>query len=287
MVGTDLTLKPQKIMRTIIHISDVHFDRVDYAIVNKLVEKINEINPHLVIVSGDLTQRARSAQFQEAKQFLNRLPEPQIIVPGNHDVPLYNVVARFATPLNKYKKFITDDLEPFFVDDQIAAVGINTARSLTIKDGRINEKQIAAACQKMCALPNEMLKIVVTHHPFDLPKNHTDEDDLVDNAKEAMQAFADCGADVFLSGHLHVSHISHSAGRYKLESGHNALVIQAGTATSTRGRGEPNSFNILEFEAPRLTVKRFECQTAGDDFIQADSQEFFQNAKGWSRELKQ
>lgn len=270
-------------MRTIIHISDVHFDRVDYAIVNKLVEKINDVNPHLLIVSGDLTQRARSAQFQEARQFLNRLPQPQIIVPGNHDVPLYNVVARFATPLDKYKKFITGDLEPFFADEEIAVIGINTARSLTIKDGRINDEQIAAVCNRMCDLPDEMLKIVVTHHPFDLPENHTDEDDLVDNAERAMQAFADCGADVFLSGHLHVSHISHSAGRYKLESGHNALVIQAGTATSTRGRGEPNSFNILEFYAPRLIVKRFECQSPGDDFTEADSQEFSQNEKGWSR----
>lgn len=273
-------------MRKIVHISDVHFDRVDYAIVNKLVEKITEENPQLVIVSGDLTQRARSAQFQEAKQFLNRLPKPQLIVPGNHDVPLYNVVARFATPLDKYKKFITDDLEPFYADEEIAVAGINTARSLTIKDGRINKKQIAAVRDKMLDLPDEMLKIVVTHHPFDLPKNHTDEDDLVDNAEQAMEAFADCGADVFLSGHLHVSHISQAAGRYKLESGHNALLIQAGTATSTRGRGEANSFNILEFEHPHLIIRRFDWQLQGTGFLQADIQEYFQSEKGWSRQQK-
>lgn len=271
-------------MRTIVHISDVHFGRVDYAIVNKLVEKITEINPHLVVVSGDLTQRARSAQFQEAKQFLNRLPQPQIIVPGNHDVPMYNVFNRFVNPLEKYKKFITKDLQPFFADEELAVIGVNTARSLTIKDGRINKEQIADIRAKMCNIDNKVLKIVVTHHPFDLPEGF-DQDDIVDNAEKAMIQIADSGADVLLAGHLHVSHIGNTAERYKLESGRSALVIQAGTATSTRGRGEANSFNILEFEYPRLVVKRLECQTPGAGFVQAESQLFLQNEKGWSRQL--
>lgn len=271
-------------MRTIVHISDVHFGKVDYAIVDELVEKINEVQPHLVIVSGDLTQRARSAQFQEAKQFLDRLPQPQIVVPGNHDVPLYNVYDRFVNPLEKYKKFITNDLQPFYADEELAVIGINTARSLTIKDGRINEEQIAGIRARMCELDDKMLKIVVTHHPFDLPEGF-EQGDLVDNAEKAMIQIADCGADVLLAGHLHVSHIGSTAERYKLESGRSALVIQAGTATSTRGRGEANSFNILEFAAPALTVKRYECRTPETGFLEADSQLFLQTEKGWSRQL--
>src|SRR6476620_11455788 len=126
-------------MRRIVHISDIHFGRVDYDVVERAVEKINELEPHLVVVSGDLTQRARSGQFVEAKAFLDRLPQPQIVVPGNHDVPMYNVFDRFVNPLEKFKKYITADLTPTYVDDEVAVVGINTARSLTIKGGRINE----------------------------------------------------------------------------------------------------------------------------------------------------
>lgn len=269
-------------MRKLIHISDIHFGCADYAVAGRAREKINEIAPHLVIVSGDLTQRARSAQFIEARRFLDSLPKPQIVVPGNHDIPMHNVFARFITPLEKYKKYITDDLEPFFMDDELAIVGVNTARSLTIKDGKINDKQIAAVRKKMCALDDKMLKAVVTHHPFDLPEGF-DEDDIVDNAEEAMPQIADCGADVFFSGHLHVSNIASSANRYKLPTGRNALIIQAGTATSTRVRGEVNSFNLIEFEFPHLTVKRFECERAENGFGEAQIEEFVQSEKGWKR----
>ena len=129
-------------MRTIVHLSDLHFGRVDYAVVEPLVQTVAELAPDVLAVSGDLTQRARSEEFKEAREFLDTLPSPQIIVPGNHDVPLYNVFKRFLQPLDKYKRYITGDLEPFHADAEIAIMGINTARSLTIKDGRINEVQI-------------------------------------------------------------------------------------------------------------------------------------------------
>jgi len=267
-------------MRTLVHISDIHFGRIDYAVVEKLIVKINEIEPNLVVVSGDLTQRARSQQFIEARQFLDKLPKPQIVVPGNHDIPLYNVYSRFVSPLKKYKRFITNDLQPFYTDDEIAVLGINTARSLTVKGGRINQKQVANIREKMCDLNDEILKVVVTHHPFDLPEGFAD-DDLVGRAKMVMERIADCGADLFLAGHMHISHIGHTATRYKLDNHRSALVVQAGTAASTRGRGEANSFNLIEFEHPRLTVKRLEYQVGKGNFEQIENQIFQQTEKGW------
>lgn len=269
-------------MRTIVHISDIHFGRVDYAVAASLIEKINELKPNVVVVSGDLTQRARSAQFVEARRFLDKLPKPQIVVPGNHDIPLHNVFARFATPLEKYKRYITDDLQPFYKDEEIAVLGINTARSLTIKDGRVNERQVAVIREKLCGLPDETLKVLVTHHPFDLPPGY-DDDQIVGRAEMAMREITDCGADVFLSGHIHVSNIGNTATRYKLGGGRNALVVQAGTATSTRGRGEANSFNVIEFEHPRLVVKRVEYQIERKNFVLADAQQFLHAELGWQK----
>ncbi len=159
-------------MRTLVHLSDLHFGRIDEALLAPVIATVAEIKPDVVVVSGDLTQRARSQQFKEAREFLDKLPFPQIIVPGNHDVPLHNVFARFVQPLDKYREFITNDLEPFYADEEVAILGINTARSFTIKDGRINETQIAAMRDRLCPYPDEMVKIIVTHHPFDLPEGH-------------------------------------------------------------------------------------------------------------------
>ncbi len=267
-------------MRKIVHMSDVHFGTADPSIVELVVRKVGDISPDVIVVSGDLTQRAKSVEFKQARAFLDRLPTPQIIVPGNHDVPMHNIFDRFFRPLDKFKKYITADLSPSYIDEELAIVGVNTARSLTIKGGRINKEQVQHIQSKMCDLSDEMLKIVVTHHPFDLPDG-SDEDDIVGRAKKAMPRISDCGGDVFLSGHLHVSNIETTAKRYKLDNGRVALVIQAGTATSVRVRGEVNSFNLIEFASPSLKVERFEFSSAQAGFMPAEHKFFVQSDKGW------
>jgi 3',5'-cyclic AMP phosphodiesterase CpdA len=269
-------------MRKIAHLSDLHFGRTDDMVVQELAEAVNKLEPDVVVVSGDLTQRARKGQFAEARKFLARLPQPQIVVPGNHDVPMYNVLARFLWPLSNYAKYITGDLDPFFADDEIAVMGLNTARSLTIKDGRVNDEQVEAVGRLLDPLSDDLIKVVVTHHPFDLPDSY-DQDHIVGRADEMMPRIAEYGADVFLSGHLHVSSITNSAHRYRLDTGKAALVIQAGTATSTRERGEPNSFNFIEIDRPFLTVKRYECNIPSSGFALATTEQFTQTERGWSR----
>src|SRR5918992_34114 len=156
-------------MRTLVHLSDLHFGRVDPQLIDPLIKTINEMKPDLVAVSGDLTQRARSHQFQEARAFLDALPKPQIVVPGNHDIPLHNIFARFLEPLTKYKRYITDDLQPTYEDTEMVIIGVNTARSSVFKGGRINRSQVARLQEKFCALGENVVKAVVTHRPFDLP----------------------------------------------------------------------------------------------------------------------
>jgi len=242
-------------MRTLVHISDLHFGRVDNALLAPLRELIGDLRPDVVVASGDLTQRARSAQFRQARHYLDTLPNPQIVVPGNHDIPLYNVAARFFQPLVKYRRYITRDLAPEFVDDEIAVLGLNTARSLTFKDGRVNRRQVEYLRQRFSRLPRSVTRVVVTHHPFDLPP-HKDNDDIVDRAPMAMEVFAHCGVDLLLAGHLHTSHTHNTSDRYEID-GYAALVVQAGTATSTRSRGETNSFNVLRVQHDEIQVERY------------------------------
>lgn len=269
-------------MRRIVHLSDIHFGRVDAAIVEQAVAKINEVAPDLVVVSGDLTQRAKSKEFGEAREFLARLPQPQIVVPGNHDVPLYNAFGRFISPLEKFRKFITNDLTPTYIDQEMAVVGVNTARSFVIKGGRINARQVDYIQRKMCDVPNEALKMVVTHHPFDIPEGRNVRD-IVGRAHLAVPMIAECGADVFLSGHLHISNIGSTAKRYRLDNGKAALVVQAGTATSIRARGEAQSFNLLEFNHPDLMIHRLECPVPQEGFSVAETIQYRQSEKGWQR----
>jgi 3',5'-cyclic AMP phosphodiesterase CpdA len=264
-------------MRTLVHLSDIHFGHVDWATLKPLIAAVHHARPDLVAISGDLTQRARTVEFREARAFLDSLPKPQIVVPGNHDIPLHNLYARLVGRFDQYKTFISEDLEPFFIDDEIAVAGINTARPTTWKGGRINSEQLHRTHDRLCTAALGQLKVVVTHHPFELPEGMSPSA-LVGRAHMAMNRLAESGADVFLAGHLHLGYTAHTARRYNI-AGHSALVIQAGTATSTRGRGEANSFNIIRIDADDIAVERMRWHPAAELFRRA-SIEHFQRVDG-------
>ena len=267
-------------MRTIVHLSDIHFGRVDSQLVAPLIRTIHTIAPNLVAISGDLTQRARRSEFAQARAFLDQLPFPLLVVPGNHDVPLYNIASRFLNPYGRYRRYLERDLEPAYQDIEMVAVGLNSARALPFRGGgRLNETQVALAAARLMSAPQDAVKVVVTHHPFDLPEGHGD-DDLIGRSDMAMQQLAAAGADVFLAGHLHVSHVGHTAERYQI-AGHSALVVQAGTL-STRGRGELNTINVLRLTRAHITIERYRWDEAGQAFQPSWSGSFQRTPNGWS-----
>ncbi len=268
-------------MRTIAHLSDLHFGRLDEALIEPLTSQIVRLKPDVVVVSGDLTQRARIAQFQEARRFLDTLPAPQIVVPGNHDIPLHNIFHRFLRPLQRYQRYIMHDLEPFYSDDEIAVIGINSARSLTVKRGRVNEFQLDSVCHRLNGMHGPITKIVVTHHPFDLPL-HLGDKHLVGRATAAMEAFSRCRIDLLLAGHLHASHARDTSERYQI-GGYTAIAVQAGTATSTRGRGETNSFNIIRVEQDHIAVDRMGWHPSGARFERVTTESFVRTPSGWAK----
>jgi 3',5'-cyclic AMP phosphodiesterase CpdA len=267
-------------MVRLIHLSDLHFGAHDPELVAAVEQKVNAAGPDLVVISGDLTQRARTEQFQEACQFLERLRDAGhdvLAVPGNHDVPLYDVLRRFLSPLTRYMRYIDDTLCPLQELPGATILGINTARSLTFKDGRISEEQMAFIRETFERTDPNATRILVTHHPlFALPVGEGLAS-AVGRSELALDAVGDAGVDMLLAGHHHEASI-HSARDLVTRAGP-ALVVQAGTATSTRLREEQQSFNRIDIDGGTVavTVELWD----GSQFGPQDSQQYERQADHW------
>ena len=266
-------------MPRLIHLSDLHFGAHDPRLVEAIGARIDEEKPDLVVISGDFTQRARTEEFKEACRFLTRLKEAghEVLgVPGNHDVPLYDVLRRFLSPLTRYRRFIDDELCPYHELDGAVVLGINTARSMTFSDGRISHEQMGFIRQTF-ERARDVPRVLVTHHPlFALPVGG-EVANAVGRSEMALDAIAEAGVDLLLAGHNHRSS-THSARDLATRAGP-ALVIQAGTATSIRLRDEEQSFNSIDIagDLVTLTVQSWN----GKGFVSRDSQAYAREGDHW------
>jgi 3',5'-cyclic AMP phosphodiesterase CpdA len=235
----------------LLQISDVHFGPYFVPKVGAaLLRAVQELEMDVIIVSGDFTQRAKREQFAEARTFLEQLPKcPTVVIPGNHDVPLYRVVERIFNPYGLYKEYISQDLDIVLRTPDAVVVALNSTKPLrAIVNGRIARWQLEFTEQAFRTAPPEALRIVVAHHHF-APAPDYEGGQVMPQAKRAIDCFTDLKVDMIIGGHLHRAYIGNSLDVYPGEDrDHGIIIVQSGTTTSRRGRArerEKNSFNHI------------------------------------------
>jgi 3',5'-cyclic AMP phosphodiesterase CpdA len=266
-------------MTTIAHISDLHFGRLDAPVAAALREELCSRRPGIIIVSGDLTQRGRVGQFAEAAEYLRQLPTPQVIVAGNHDVPLFNLIRRFLSPLGRFRKIVEPVAFPEFRSDSVYVLGLNTAHPFTITSGWLTRRQLAEARRRLDAQPAGMLTILVTHHPFIAPPDRPDADVLI-HGPAALAELEKSRVDIVLAGHLHLTYHDDVIARFP-ELRRSTLSIQAGTACSTRRRSQPNAYNWITWDGGNQRLVSTARAWNGSAFADAAAATYRRSDDGW------
>ncbi len=260
-------------LRQILHVSDVHFGKPHLKEVSEgVLALIAQHPPDLVVISGDLTQRAKPGQFKEARAFVDRIDVPSLSVPGNHDVPMYRVWERVGAPFWAYRRYFAKDMEPTFQDSQMAVIGINTAFNWTIRDGRVTRSGQRSLERRLAAVPADLTKIVVAHHQL-IPAPRFDSQKVLKNASEVVKVLNRGGAEMVLSGHLHQSWIGSTEAYYPSGS-RPVLLVHSGTTTSSRGRGCERRRNTCNWI--RLRDSEIEISNLAWD---ASDQRFFEQSR--------
>jgi 3',5'-cyclic AMP phosphodiesterase CpdA len=257
----------------LLQVSDMHFGTEQPPVVEALAVFTALQRPDLVVLSGDITQRARRAQFHAARVFVESLATPVLAIPGNHDVPLFDVLARFTRPYGHYRAAFGDELEPVLESADLLVQCLNTTRWWLQTNGEISAEQIERVAERLARAASGQLRVIVVHHPVSVPEAG-DVHNLVRRHAAAVHRWADAGADLVMGGHIHLPYVTPLPGLTR-----RLWSVQAGTAVSHRVRsGQPNSVNVLRWgcDAPpgRCVVEQWDCPAMGPAFVRAKVSEF-------------
>lgn len=258
-------------MTRIVHLSDPHFGAEEPRLVPHLLAAVRALQPDMVVVSGDLTQRARPAQFAAAEGFLAACPAPVLVTAGNHDVPLYDLRLRFGDPWRRWRKGVGRDLEPVFENDALVVVALNTANPLAWKNGKITAQHVERVAQGFAGA-GARRRLVVMHHPLQGPPL---EAPALSGAGAALGGLVAAGVEVVLSGHLHATYV------VPLTGAEGILSVQAGTCLSWRVRGDGNAFNTLDLVDGGVVLTHHRANAEGR-FVADAAVRYLRTASGWT-----
>lgn len=272
-------------MLTLLHVSDLHFGPPYHSEVGEAVLRFaSELKPDVIVASGDFTQRAREEQFRQAREFLDRLPKvPLVVVPGNHDVPLYRAAERIFSPYALYRKYISEELDTVTDVPGARIVALNSTAPLrAVVNGRIHRWQLELARRAFEGTPDGTHRIVVAHHHF-APPPDWEGADVMPKAKRALDAFTRMRVDLILGGHLHRSYIGNSLDVYAGEDReHGIIIAQSGTSSSRRGRArerEKNTFNVLRLDSRAIEATHYMYFDDAAGFVPTSRHTFFRRGR--------
>jgi 3',5'-cyclic AMP phosphodiesterase CpdA len=244
-------------MSLLLHVSDTHFGTEQAPVVAALQRLSERLDPDLLVVSGDLTQRARRAQFEAARRALGALrARHRLVIPGNHDIPLFNLFARLANPYGGFRRAFGAALSPRIETAEVLALAVRTTRRWRHVNGTVSTRQIDEVARRLGGAAPGQLRVVVTHQPVQVPRPE-EHHNLLRNHRAAIRAWSAAGADLILGGHIHLPYVLPLT-----PEPHPTWIVQAGTATSDRVRHDaPNSVNVLRYEASqrRCRIERWDC----------------------------
>lgn len=276
-IGRRRSRRRRRAVARLAHISDLHFGASDEKAIETLGAAIEDAAPDAIIVTGDVTQSGRRAEFEDAAAFFRRLKPPLMIVPGNHDAPVYSVWLRLADPWRRFRRILNSETGAVLDIAGARIIGLNSARraraSLDWSRGRLSRKQIADAALAARNADETTLRFIALHHPMRRSPGRAGEA-VVDRAGEAMHAFGDAGVDAILTGHVHISNVAAHG-----DSQNALIIVAAGTASSTRLRGETPSFNLIEGDRRNLAVIIFAFEHGRYDT--KDRRVFLNGGQGW------
>lgn len=259
-------------MIRLLHLSDVHFGAVDDRLLAPMLALAHDLCPDVTVISGDLTQRARPEQFAGARAFIDRLPGPVLCVPGNHDMPLWNLGLRLLAPFAHYRRAFGRDLEPTLTLPGAAIQGVNTANPLVWKSGRLSRLSADRLAASFAAAPKDAMRIAVLHHA-PVPGADGTPPDMAEPS-QVLATLAQAGTDIVLSGHTHMPHAGFA------ETAAGILFLQVGTAISTRLKTNANDFALIEL-APGSVSHHPWIAKRGELFMPEPPLQFLKTATGW------
>lgn len=252
----------------LLQVSDPHFGTEQAPVADALAQLAHELAPDVLVLSGDITQRGRSAQFASARAYVETLGvSSRVAVPGNHDIPLFNPLLRVFRPYANYRRAFGPELEPSLAREDLILLTVNTTRAHRHKHGVVSATQIARVSRELERATAAQLRIVVVHQPMHVPRVR-DEENLLRNADAAAHAWSAAGADLVLGGHIHLPYVLPMSERYA-GLPRELWCVQAGTALSSRVRWEaPNSVNVIDYptasHGSACVVTRYDYAVVGD-----------------------